>query len=73
MSKVRPRMYVSLTTTIKMIVTDTFYNKLIDNETQSETILKNCFLNNSRKIDSQSTQIIKIDKNEYKNKGNENE
>ena len=69
MSKVRPRMYVSLTTTIKMIVTDTFYNKLIDNETQSETILKNCFLNNSRKIDSQSTQIIKIDKNEYKNKG----
>jgi len=66
MRKVRPRVYVSVSTTIKMIVTDTFFNKLIDNETQSKTILKNCFLNNSRKIDSQSTHIVKIDKNDYK-------
>ncbi len=70
MPKVRPRVYVSVSTTIKMIVTDTFFNKLIDNETQSKTILRNCFLNNSRKIDSQSTHIVKIDKNDYK-KGEE--
>ena len=65
MPKVRPRVYVSVSTTILMEVTDTFFNKLIDNETQSNTILKNCFLNNSRKIDSQSTHIVRIKEKDY--------
>ena len=65
MPKVRPRVYISVSTTILMEVTDTFFNKLIDNDTQTETILRNCFLNNHRKLDKQSTHINRISESDF--------